>query len=111
MIKCGILGSSGYLGSQLKDFIGDASIKNEIHIFPYNRNLSNFSEKKFHEIDILLNLGSPNETISRDANISQRQIISEWKNHIENIINNYAPKKIIHVKSIQKNKNYIFINQ
>ena len=110
MIKCGILGSNGYLGSQLRDFITNSSFKNDLNICSYNRNSGKFSEKDCDEIDILLNLGSPNETISRDANISQRQIISEWKSHIENIINNFAPKKIIHVSTItvfNKNENII----
>lgn len=100
MIKCGVLGSGGYLGSQLKEFIKLSSFEKYITIYEYDRNASNFKKNNFSELDILLNFGSPNETLSRDVTKNKKQIILEWKFHVDNIVNNYNPKKIIHISTV-----------
>ncbi|MBI3351110.1 MAG: NAD-dependent epimerase/dehydratase family protein [Nitrospirae bacterium] len=98
-VVCGVIGARGYLGRQLNSYIAQRGLA--IRIVPFDRISQRFetvgnNPKSF---DILLNLGSPNEIVSRGPAVASKKAIEEWWKNFKAAVNLARPKRCLHVST------------
>ena len=98
-IDCGIIGSGGYLGQQLFNYISKK--KTPIRLIPYNRGNHSFivESSTIQNFDVLLNFGTPNEIVARQGGSIAKNAITEWSRHIRIAIELSKPTHIVNVST------------
>lgn len=98
---CGLIGGGGYIGQQLRAFIKHRNIP--IDIVRFSREKEYFESyadnNRIEKIDILLNLGSPNEVIARLGGHVADKAFSSWSNFFLKAIQESSPYRCIHIST------------
>lgn len=99
-VTCGVIGAGGYLGRQLAAFIEIRKIPIEIIVF--SRENRRFaipeSDGQLEKIDVLLNLGSPNEVVARQGGGGEHALIS-WTECFFAAVRQASPARCVHVST------------
>ncbi len=99
MLTCGIIGSSGYLGKQLVKYVCDNEYN--IRFIHFDRAEQSFRGYNLNQrrLDILLNLGVPNEMISRINAKAANNAVQDWWVSFKNAILIGRPHRCLHIST------------
>lgn len=100
-VTCGIIGGGGYLGRQLAAFIGMRKIP--IEVIAFSREERRFATPanngRIEKIDVLLNLGSPNEVVARQGGRLAEDALISWAECFLMAVRQTSPARCVHVST------------
>lgn len=100
-VTCGIIGGGGYLGRQLAAFIEMRQIP--IEVIAFSREKRGFatpaSNGRIGKIDVLLNLGSPNEVVARQGGRLAEDALISWGECFLMAVRQSSPARCVHVST------------
>jgi len=100
-VTCGIIGGGGYLGRQLAAFIEMRRMP--IEVIAFSREKRGFATParngRNEKIDVLLNLGSPNEVVARQGGRLADDALSSWSECFLMAVRQSSPARCIHVST------------
>lgn len=99
-IRCGVIGYNGYLGQQLKMY--NHCNEYALTLIQYDRSTNMFilDEEESSSIDVILDLGTPNEVVARSDPFHADQSLNEWNRHLIYAVEQAKPSKLVHFSTL-----------